>query len=411
MERRIKQMVGIAIMLMIFPACWGCNKKTVTVFEKPTAGVEVLVVPDPTEVPVEEPVITPMSFPVEVPESTEVPGAEPMLTPVLTPEPTQEPTATVVPTVTPVPTNTPEPIVTREPTSTPVPTATPEPIVTPEPTSTPVPTITVAPTPTLKPTATPEPTATPTPVAVKGISVGDTIVFGNYEQDNNLGNGKEPIEWYVLDIEDGNAFLLSKYVLDRQQFDSNFDSKAYFEAFETGGYDYYITWDKSTVRTWLNDTFYNSAFTGTEKDDILLSELENLPNGLRGTDSGPDTTDRVFLLSESEAEKYFGKRYVTVCDESRDIWRYMVFPEQTIQLGEPTEYAKNLGVKMGVSGNDWSKSYCSWKLRTTGGFTSNNVTVGADGFINQDGGFANGYGGIRPCIRIDLTTASVEKSE
>ena len=43
------------------------------------------------------------------------------------------------------------------------------------------------------------------------ISVGDIITFGHYEQDNNLDNGAEPIEWIVLDVQDGKALLLSKY--------------------------------------------------------------------------------------------------------------------------------------------------------------------------------------------------------
>ena len=30
--------------------------------------------------------------------------------------------------------------------------------------------------------------------------VGDVITFGTYEQDNNLENGAEPIEWQVLEV-------------------------------------------------------------------------------------------------------------------------------------------------------------------------------------------------------------------
>ena len=45
-------------------------------------------------------------------------------------------------------------------------------------------------------------------------AVGDVIVFGSYEQDNQLDNGKEPLEWIVLDVQDGKAMLLTKYCID-----------------------------------------------------------------------------------------------------------------------------------------------------------------------------------------------------
>ena len=41
------------------------------------------------------------------------------------------------------------------------------------------------------------------------ISIGEYFAFGVYEQDNDLTNGKEPIEWLVLDVQDGEDLLLS----------------------------------------------------------------------------------------------------------------------------------------------------------------------------------------------------------
>ncbi len=46
------------------------------------------------------------------------------------------------------------------------------------------------------------------------VEVGDVIYFGSYEQDNNLSNGKEEIEWIVLAKENRKALLISKYALD-----------------------------------------------------------------------------------------------------------------------------------------------------------------------------------------------------
>ena len=48
-------------------------------------------------------------------------------------------------------------------------------------------------------------------------SVGDTITFGTYEQDNNTSNGKEAIEWTVLDKNGMSVLLISKQALDCQR--------------------------------------------------------------------------------------------------------------------------------------------------------------------------------------------------
>ena len=50
------------------------------------------------------------------------------------------------------------------------------------------------------------------------IQVGQYVEFGTYEQDGDNNNGAEPIEWKVLAVEDGNALLISKYVLDWQMY-------------------------------------------------------------------------------------------------------------------------------------------------------------------------------------------------
>ena len=84
-------------------------------------------------------------------------------------------------------------------------------------------------------------------------NVGDVITFGKYEQDNDLSNGSEDIEWIVLDKKDGNLLLLSKYGLDTKVVCDNADIS------------YEATWETSNTRLWLNGDFYDSAFSS---DDI-----------------------------------------------------------------------------------------------------------------------------------------------
>ena len=80
-------------------------------------------------------------------------------------------------------------------------------------------------------------------------NIGDYVTFGTYEQDNNESNGAEEIEWQVLDKKDGKVLLLSKYALDCKQYNAEWE---------------YVTWETCTLRSWLNEEFYKTAFTSKE---------------------------------------------------------------------------------------------------------------------------------------------------
>ncbi len=121
--------------------------------------------------------------------------------------------------------------------------------------------------------------------------VGNSVVFGSYEQDNDSSNGKEEIEWIVLDKKsDGSLFLLSTYGLDQYSY-----NRSYVD----------MTWEKSHMRGWLNSTFYTTAFSSAEQAKILTTTVVNEDNPYTGTDGGNNTSDKVFLLSYSEVKKYF----------------------------------------------------------------------------------------------------------
>ncbi len=139
-------------------------------------------------------------------------------------------------------------------------------------------------------------------------SVGDIITFGKYEQDNNLSNGSEDIEWIVLDKKDGKVLLLSKYGLDTKKVCDDPDI----------GYE--ATWESSKTRLWLNGDFYSSAFSTDEQNKIYTTQIINEDVGpytktvyddnLNATDisyyvdGGNNTEDKVFLLSVDEVNSY-----------------------------------------------------------------------------------------------------------
>ena len=113
----------------------------------------------------------------------------------------------------------------------------------------------------------------------------------------------EPIKWQVLEDKDGKAFLFSELILDVHKFDDNSN-------------DYSI----SSIRKWLNNEFYNKAFTDKEKELISMEtiDIEKIVKKLFGSKviSEP-LSDKVFLLSKEEItntsygfkknEKDFGK--------------------------------------------------------------------------------------------------------
>ena len=133
-------------------------------------------------------------------------------------------------------------------------------------------------------------------------SVGGIVRFGHYEQDNDLSNGKEVIEWIVLDVQDNKALLLSKHGLDKMDY---------------GTQNAAITWEKSPVRTWLNKTFLKEAFSKEEQKAILQTNVDNSQkqcNSEWAGKGGKDTKDKLFLLSYHEAfEEYFTTKTDRLC--------------------------------------------------------------------------------------------------
>ena len=102
-----------------------------------------------------------------------------------------------------------------------------------------------------------------------------TVFFGSYEQDGDLSNGQEPIEWFIAEVRDGTAILMSKYALDWQYYDAN---------------SYETSWSSCSLNKWLQNEFLPAAFTDEEKAQMtspyesgelvtLDTHQQNLPYG------------------------------------------------------------------------------------------------------------------------------------
>ena len=170
---------------------------------------------------------------------------------------------------------------------------------------------------------------------------GDVITFGTYEQDGNLTNGTEDIEWIVIARDGNKALVMSKYCLEQMPFNSTLAS---------------VTWKNSTIRTWLNSDFYNNAFSSEERSKIF--------NTTFATD-GVETTDKVFLLDEEDAS----------------------FLPLSMRKAKATDHV--------------STTHCYWFLRNTGS-ASNAAYVSYDGELGYYENVDREWW-IRPVMWIDVS--------
>lgn len=130
------------------------------------------------------------------------------------------------------------------------------------------------------------------------MNVGSIVTFGVYPQTAD-GTDQTPIKWIILDYDDENnkSLLLSKYGLEAKSFNDKHKQ---------------TTWNKCTLRSWLNSTFFENAFGMEEQNVILTTTVDNSADqGYSGWDiSGTnDSEDKVFLLSYREANRYLNVTY------------------------------------------------------------------------------------------------------
>lgn len=151
------------------------------------------------------------------------------------------------------------------------------------------------------------------------VEVGGYISFGACEQDNNLSNGYEDIEWLVLAKEDNRVLVISRYGLYPHSYNNKRTN---------------VTWESCTLRQWLNNDFLN-AFSAAEQALIPTATV------VAQAREGKDTQDRVFILNITEAEQYLGESYGLNC--------------------QATEYAIANGARVSDS-----NGCCNWWLRTPG---------------------------------------------
>ena len=203
------------------------------------------------------------------------------------------------------------------------------------------------------------------PTISNGVTTWDCIYFGNYYQSNS--STKEPIKWRVLSVNGNDAFLLA---------DQNLDAKPYNEKYTD------VTWATCTLRTWLNDTFLNTAFTLAEQAAIRNTTVVNDDNPYYDTEGGVNTTDKVYLLSIAEASNTaygFNGEFRT---------------ESETREAKSTAYAKWQG---------------PWWLRSPGGSSEGASAVNFGTGYGPNAGYCVfvAYGLVRPVLHLNLSSSTL----
>ena len=203
-------------------------------------------------------------------------------------------------------------------------------------------------------------------ISLKKAEVGSIVYFGSYEQDNDTSNGKEVIEWQVLEKKDNKILVISKYALDCVQYDSLFKD---------------VTWETCSLRKWLNEIFIDVTFNSDEQALITETNVSADKNPEYSTNPGNATKDKIFLLSISEVNKYFSSDEERVC--------------------AVTDYSKAQGAY--ASDDKGGKATCWWWLRSPGYDLYGAANVGSDGSVYCSGhNVSDVYGGVRPALWITL---------
>lgn len=206
-------------------------------------------------------------------------------------------------------------------------------------------------------------------------TVGNYVTFGEYPQ-TTAGEDMTPIEWLVLARDGNKALLISRYGLDAQPYNTDHTS---------------VTWETCTLRTWLNVTFYNKAFSSDEQAAILTTSVDNGKNqgySKWSTSGGNNTEDKVFLLSYAEANKYFGVTYDNISNTKSRV--------------APTAYAIAQGAWASSSNKTADSTDAGWWwLRSPGFYQSSAAYVLGYGLFRGDD-VIRVSGSVRPALWVNL---------
>ena len=192
--------------------------------------------------------------------------------------------------------------------------------------------------------------------------LGQSSIEQTFQDDNGFENGKiywfkfQPILWRILNDNDtkddcdktGKAFLLCESIIDSQPYYIDYYSRN-IGGVEIGPSNY----AHSTIRSWLNNQFFNTALTPTEqaivdntlvKNNVRSTNPAEYASGINygmNDNACENTTDKVFLLSMQEVTDglYGYDTHYDLADKARE--------------KQSTDYAKIQGLCVYGENSSW----------------------------------------------------------
>lgn len=208
---------------------------------------------------------------------------------------------------------------------------------------------------------------------IRNTEIGDTFPLGAVEQDNDLENGAESIEWIVLEKTEDKAFVISKKIIEYLTF-SKYDTLVGQDGIEYLAPQNYFTWrlDRNQQRAWLVNDLYENGFSESEKAVILLTS--NKTPGYKDYIDYQLSDDYIYIPSKEDIEQYM--------------------PYAELRQAEITEYVADKSQKE-------VGEFCSWSLRTEGEWYKYSNQINEKGDIGEMYCFAEN--GVRPVMWLDIS--------
>lgn len=194
-------------------------------------------------------------------------------------------------------------------------------------------------------------------------SSSDTRQYDNGYYTGNVYYFKyEPLKWRVLDASTG--LVVCDSVIDSQAYNnyilySNYEDDEYYG--DSGKNHYASDWENSSLRKWLNEDFYNTAFSKLQQDRIQKLTRENKSSLDSKYDSNP-TSDKITLLSYWDAEN-------------------TSYGFSSSRQRKGTDYAKCQGLRVNTSSDYGGNS--TWWLRSPSSDSRYATAVGYDGWADS----------------------------
>lgn len=145
--------------------------------------------------------------------------------------------------------------------------------------------------------------------------IGDIIKFGKYR-------------YRILDVKEDKLFIICTELVNHYQFPEMFFERP-------------IVWKDSILRTWLNKDFYETFTTKeqericevsihTNDDTFTVVKEWNGKSYTKTVSGGPDTKDKIFLLSDEEVIKYLDSINDRII---KGEWWYLRTPARDVYVG------------------------------------------------------------------------------